>query len=1156
MGAETLHKAAERVDEPVHRRVGAGGGRVGRQGGPLLLGIGAQGLLLAGVENLFLDDEGVGGLFLLPQLVLVLLQTDLFQQQPAAGRGWLRFLRFFVCPLRLDAQGAAARHKILPDGFAILAGEVFALHISPLKQPGQLLRRLHPEGRAAGGAHDREGLPPGRLDDLLLLALIDAARVGVELHQVLHIVGRQGKDKAVLTGVDDGRGLAGDLLRPHKVLDVLRNDDLHPVIFTDALGQLEHEVQRDGELVVDKDVGLVDDHHDLPVQAVFCVVIPIFDDLVVDIFEHQQHLGVGDGAVAVGQHGLEVEHREVLVRRDGGRPVPDIGVSPALGELRHIVHQRAQGRAQILVVRALELRHNSLVEIVEGGVVLRAQAAQIAGGGDAPVEIHPVGHVVEVFQRVLVDVRQDLLEKLLQKLQMGGVAAAAFPALVVLQGGDDVERIQPPVLGVAHVDELAVQVRRQLRVLVLRVQNEDLRVLGGQIHQQALGGVGLTGAGFSHDDHIAVHALAVPPEEVDEHGDAAALPQADAALVADMGVDPGIAGRHGVAGDAPAPLGVRVQTADLGANKRGRLVKLHMIEPESGLRPGAPHRFFHVTHDRQQRIRRLIQPQVRPGGGDVVGGDVNVALQQHLVLPLERGQQLLQGGQMLLDFQPLGVHARGAPLSPQLHQRAVDATDGLVPGHLAALEHHLGPRQGHDPRQPRVPHHRRVIHHPEMVGDDVIDLHVTVFDVDHVRHGPGRQVLAAQGVHVMLVEVHLVGVFEEQCKALVVQASYGQFALAQGFQRVAQHHVQLPPVAFEENQVEKLVQHPLLLAEVPQLVDAVILDLDADLVFLLGQKPAFEGAGQLPHLPPLPVQIGVVVDGPLQLDDVGAVLAVDGAQDAPQAGFDGSAAAALAEKAELHRVDLDDTAVVVLPVLDAALPDIGKGDDAVHALAAGALLPCDGGAAHGRDGLRRAFFSDGGLFLGGGALAFENAVLVLSGEDAGLFLRLALPLLLLSLLPGLLRLLGLGHGLPDLLRNGPEGGLVPVSGGAVLEHLVAVKPGESAVVGEVGDDLHDVLIVRRFVDAQQQCAGCQNHADANGHLPRKRGDQHQNDHAEAHRADCHVADGHAAEQLHPHFGFSRYQSVHLPFSPLSTPKSVSFVFLLLLPERFPPDAQP
>ena len=736
--------------------------------------------------------------------------------------------------------------------------------------------RIDQERAARIRTHDGKGLSARRLGDLLLFAFVDAAGFFVQFDQVLNVVRRQREDKAVLAGVDDGRRFSGDLLGSHEVLDVLRDDDLHTVVFTDALRQLEHEVQRDREFGIDEDVRFVDDDHDLPVQAVARVVIAVLDDLVVDVFKHEQHLRVCDGRVAVREHRLEVEHGEVLVGGDGARTVPDVGVAAARGEFRHVVHQRAQHRAQVLVIRALEFLENRLVQVVEHRIIGRPEFAQVGLRRDALVGVDAIHHVVQVFQRVFVAVGKDLFEELLQELQVGRVAPArgALALLVVVDGGDDVEGIEPSVLRVSDVDEFAVQILRQFGILVFGVQDEDLRVFRSQVDQQRFRRVGLTGTGLTDDDHVAVDPLAVAAEEIDEHGHAAVFAELDAAFVGDVSEDPGEAGCDRIARDAAAFLPHRVERAYLGSQESLHLPEFHIIEFETGFLPAAAHRLFHVANGRQQRWRRLGDGHVVSGGGDIVRRNVDVALQQDFVVALERRQQFLQRVQVGLDLDPLGVDACSGPLSSQFHEAAVDAADGLLAVHLADFDHDLGTGHAHDAGEPRVAHHHRIAHDAEVVRDDMVDLDPADLDVHGVGLRPFRVILGSDVLHFVFVEVELVRVFQKDSQVGALQAAHSQFALREAHDGVLEHHFKLFLVALEQRQIEERLHDFVFVAEAFDLVEAVVRDLYADLVFVLGKQSALEGSAQLLDLFAFSLEIFVIIDRAFDLDDVGRVFPV------------------------------------------------------------------------------------------------------------------------------------------------------------------------------------------------------------------------------------------------------------------------------------------
>ena len=302
----------------------------------------------------FLLEHKTARFFL--RLLLVVRLVDLLELEGLMGYGIVFLVLCLRFPSRHDGLvvvNTAVRDKVLPVFRALFSDKVLADELLVLEHMDHARPRLHAEGGTAGRTHDRERLPARCLHDLFLLVLVDAARILVKLHEILNVVRGKREDKAVLAGVDDRRGFSRDLLAADEVLDVLRDYDLHTVVLTDTLGELEHKVQRDGVFRVNKDVRLVDDDHDLAFEAVFHVVVAVLDDLVIDVFEYQQHLRVGDDLVSVGEHTLEIEHCEVALCRDRRRPVPNVRVAPAGGELGDVVHQRPKQGADVLVVSTL-----------------------------------------------------------------------------------------------------------------------------------------------------------------------------------------------------------------------------------------------------------------------------------------------------------------------------------------------------------------------------------------------------------------------------------------------------------------------------------------------------------------------------------------------------------------------------------------------------------------------------------------------------------------------------------------------------------------------------------------------------------------------------------------------------------------------------------
>ena len=176
---------------------------------------------------------------------------------------------------------------------------------------------------------------------------------------------------------------------------------------------------------------------------------------------------------------------------------------------------------------------------------------------------------------------------------------------VIIQCRDDVERIEASELRVANIDKFTVEVFRQLRVLVLRVENKYFAVLGGQVGQQTLGSVGLTGTGLADDDHIRVDTFAVAAEEVDKHRHALAAAELDAADIGNMRIDPREACSKRIARNTASLPQHGIMAADLRADVGLHLVKFHVVQPETVFLIVSPDGLLHIGDDRSAGARRL-----------------------------------------------------------------------------------------------------------------------------------------------------------------------------------------------------------------------------------------------------------------------------------------------------------------------------------------------------------------------------------------------------------------------------------------------------------------------------------------------------------------------------------------------------------------------
>ena len=138
--------------------------------------------------------------------------------------------------------------------------------------------------------------------------------------------------------------------------------------------------------------------------------------------------------------------------------------------------------------------------------------------------------------------------------EASGRASTTLPCLVIIKCSNDVEGIQTSIGCISDIDDLTMQIMCKLRVLILRVKYEDLGILGGQIQKQRFRGIGFTGTGLTHDNHIRIDTFRITTEEIDKYRDSIRRSQLDTALVGNMSEDPGIHSSNGIGRNAPGLL--------------------------------------------------------------------------------------------------------------------------------------------------------------------------------------------------------------------------------------------------------------------------------------------------------------------------------------------------------------------------------------------------------------------------------------------------------------------------------------------------------------------------------------------------------------------------------------------------------------------------
>ena len=219
-------------------------------------------------------------------------------------------------------------------------------------------------------------------------------------------------------------------------------------------------------------------------------------------------------------------------------------------------------------------------------------------------------------------------------------------------------------------------------------------------------------------------------------------------------------------------------------------------------------------------------------------------------------------------------------------------------------------------------------------------------------------------LYLPLIPVHSVEIPQEYRQFLVVQTMGRHLSLLEGGQGGLNLVFQLALVAVEEHQVKVGGEHLVLPVFPFQGVDTVVDDLDAGLQLLLGKDAPLIAALEGLDFFILSVDVAVQHQGPLNLHQVGGVLGAHAADDAAQGPVDGIGAPVGAEKAELHRRDLDGCPKILPAVGDAVVVDLGDLGHLLDVLAF-SLLFGDLGLTVTLLGLPFAALPDGGLLLFG-----------------------------------------------------------------------------------------------------------------------------------------------------------------------------------------------
>ena len=208
---------------------------------------------------------------------------------------------------------------------------------------------------------------------------------------------------------------------------------------------------------------LVADDHRVQIFSV-SVKLSCVDDFLLDKPEHQEHLRVRNDIVLICKQALKVKIYDARVRFQRGRRVPDIRIPPAykFSEIQfrraHIAQSKAVHTFLIFCLQRFE-------QIRKQREVLRFEIRAIRRFRDALPLIRFHDKVIDEFDHVLRRADKHDLEKALQHFQMrierdDGIGGRALFREYLI----DMERIDTPLLRVAHVDDVPFQISRKRQI--------------------------------------------------------------------------------------------------------------------------------------------------------------------------------------------------------------------------------------------------------------------------------------------------------------------------------------------------------------------------------------------------------------------------------------------------------------------------------------------------------------------------------------------------------------------------------------------------------------------------------------------------------------------------------------------------------------------
>lgn len=155
-------------------------------------------------------------------------------------------------------------------------------------------------------------------------------------------------------------------------------------------------------------------------------------------------------------------------------------------------------------------------KVVKGRIVRRCERRKVGRRHNPLAPVNLYRQLVQKFQTVGIDARQNHPIELFQELQVREKAVPRAVVVLVVERGYNLKRIEFAVFAACHVQNFALQVLCERQIFAFGIEYKDFRVTGRKMRQQCFCRIRLAAPRFADDNHIRVDIFAVALEKVHE----------------------------------------------------------------------------------------------------------------------------------------------------------------------------------------------------------------------------------------------------------------------------------------------------------------------------------------------------------------------------------------------------------------------------------------------------------------------------------------------------------------------------------------------------------------------------------------------------------------------------------------------------------------